>query len=96
MTGLKVELAITLHAWGDVARCGEMKRDVGRCRGGGVGTNDSRLAVDPAPPPPLYLPYISLHLLRAWLCTQRLGLASQMPVLVGEAWSGDEMYLVRS
>jgi len=32
--------------------------------------------------------------LRAWLCTQRLGLASQMPVLVGEAWSGDEMYLL--
>ena len=32
--------------------------------------------------------------LSAWLCTQRLGLASQMPVLVGEAWSGDEMYLL--
>ena len=34
--------------------------------------------------------------LSAWLCTQRLGLASQMPVLVGEAWSGDEIYLIRS
>ena len=32
--------------------------------------------------------------LRAWRCTQRRGLASQMPVLLGEAWSGEETYLV--
>ena len=31
-------------------------------------------------------------MLRAWLCTHRRGLASQMPVLVGEAWSGEDTY----